>query len=88
MRSPLRIIDANANRAREALRLLEDLARFSLDDAALSKRAKSIRHGLTAALDSAIGAKSDLVAERDTPGDVGAEISVSSARSRRAWSSM
>ncbi len=88
MRSPLRIIDANANRAREALRLLEDLARFSLDDAALSKRAKSIRHGLTAALDSAIGSKSGLVAERDTPGDVGTEISVSSEGERASMESL
>ncbi len=78
MRSTLRIIDANANRAREAIRLLEDLARFSLDDAALSARAKSIRHGLTAALTASVGPKALLVAERDTPGDVGTSISVSS----------
>ena len=82
MRSTLRIIDANANRAREALRLLEDLARFSLDDAALSARAKSIRHGLTAALTAGIGPKAALVAERDTPGDVGTSISVSSELER------
>jgi len=82
MKSTLRIIDANANRAREALRLLEDLARFSLDDATLSARAKSIRHGLTAALTAGIGPKAALVAERDTPGDVGTSISVSSELER------
>ena len=32
----LRLLDANANRAREALRVLEDYARFVLDDADLS----------------------------------------------------
>ena len=32
----LRIIDANLNRAREALRVLEEYARFGLDDAGLS----------------------------------------------------
>ena len=82
MRSTLRIVDANANRAREALRLLEDLARFSLDDAALTARAKSIRHGLTAALTAGIGPKAALVTERDTPGDVGTSISVSSELER------
>ena len=39
-------MDANANRAREALRVLEDAARFALDDADLSARLKAIRHGL------------------------------------------
>ncbi len=82
MRSTLRIIDANANRAREALRLMEDLARLCLDDADLTERAKSIRHGLTATLTAGFGPKADLVAERDTPGDVGTQISLSSERKR------
>lgn len=82
MRSVLRIIDANANRAREALRLLEDLARFSLDDPALSARAKSIRHGLTGVMEAAFGAKAGLIAERDTPGDVGTAISTPSEGQR------
>ena len=30
--SVLRLLDANANRAREALRVVEDYARFVLDD--------------------------------------------------------
>ncbi|MCA9273361.1 MAG: thiamine phosphate synthase [Phycisphaerales bacterium] len=88
MRSPLRIIDANANRAREALRLLEDLARFSLDDAQLSKQAKSIRHGLTTTLELAVGSKAGLVAERDTPGDVGTAISVSTEGKRESMVSL
>src|SRR5436190_2119069 len=32
----LRLLDANANRAREALRVLEDYARFVLDDPSIS----------------------------------------------------
>ena len=40
----LRILDANANRAREALRVLEDYARFVLNDPTLSADLKSIRH--------------------------------------------
>ncbi len=82
MRSPRRIIDANANRAREALRLLEDLARFWLDDESIARRAKTIRHGLTSAIESAIGSKVSLVIERDTPGDVGTTISVSTETKR------
>ena len=45
-----RILDANANRAREALRVLEDAARFALDDAALCSQWKDVRHGLQGAL--------------------------------------
>jgi len=40
------MIDANANRAREALRVMEDYARFKLDDAWLMERVKRLRHGL------------------------------------------
>jgi thiamine-phosphate pyrophosphorylase len=64
----LRLLDANANRAREALRVLEDYARFVLDDGGLSRDLKSVRHGLADTL-------RDLLAEaifhRDTPRDVG-----------------
>ncbi len=45
-----RILDANATRAREALRVLEDAARFALDDAALCSQWKDVRHGLQGAL--------------------------------------
>jgi len=45
----LRLLDANANRAREALRVLEDYARFVLNDPALSADLKSIRHTLAEA---------------------------------------
>jgi thiamine-phosphate pyrophosphorylase len=82
MRSPRRIIDANANRSREALRLLEDLARFMLDDAPLSSQFKSIRHAVTQILVQELGTKQRLVAERDTPGDVGTSISVGTETSR------
>jgi len=82
MRSPKRIIDANANRAREALRLMEDLARFMLDDTPLSARTKSLRHALTEILVTEFGGKHRMVADRDTPGDVGTAISVDAEASR------
>ncbi len=42
----LRIIDASLNRISEGLRLLEDLARFLLNDATLTRQLKSMRHEL------------------------------------------
>ncbi|MFN0133255.1 MAG: thiamine phosphate synthase [Phycisphaerales bacterium] len=69
----LRILDANANRAREALRVLEDCARFALDHEPLARRAKELRHDLTAAL--APFPRLDLLAARDTNADVGTSIS-------------
>ncbi len=75
-----RILDANANRAREALRLLEEYARFCLNDAALAESAKSLRHGLAASL--ARLPQGLLAANRDTPGDVGTAISTAEELTR------
>ena len=46
-----RILDANFNRAREAVRVMEDYARFVLDDPRLSEQAKGLRHGLAEAIE-------------------------------------
>ncbi|MDY7108172.1 MAG: thiamine phosphate synthase [Planctomycetota bacterium] len=75
-----RIIDANANRAREALRVMEDAARFLLDDAALSGDLKSLRHDLRGALERL--PPGWIEANRDTPGDVGTAITAGRERSR------
>jgi len=64
----LRLLDANANRAREALRVLEDYARFVLDDGGLSADLKALRHDLAAATATFVA---DGVLHRDTPNDVG-----------------
>jgi len=45
-----RLLDASGNRAREALRVLEDYTRFVLDDAFLTRQLKSLRHDLVEAL--------------------------------------
>lgn len=76
-----RLLDANFNRAREALRVLEDYARFLLDDGGLSGSAKALRHDLTAAM-SQIGVV-ELLGARDTPGDVGTELSTEGERRRQ-----
>ena len=63
-----RIVDANGNRVREGLRILDDLARFVLDDAALAAEFKALRHAVTAALG---GPGTSALAAPDVEGDVG-----------------
>jgi thiamine-phosphate pyrophosphorylase len=64
----LRIIDANINRASEGLRLLEDIARFILNDAGLSQQLKAMRHGLVEETKSLCV---KLLSQRDAEQDVG-----------------
>ncbi len=79
----VRMLDANANRAREGLRTLEDAARFVLDDAVLASRGKAIRHGLRDALDRGGLQAVLLAASRDTAGDVGVAPTVTAAAAPR-----
>lgn len=67
----LRIIDANANRAREGLRVSEDFVRFVLEDFELAKNIRELRHRITSALKN-IAELTELLATRDTPHDPGA----------------
>ncbi len=64
----LRILDANANRAREALRVSEDYARFVLNDEAICGALKKVRHDFAEATRPFVA---DAILCRDTPGDVG-----------------
>jgi thiamine-phosphate pyrophosphorylase len=66
----LRILDANFNRAREALRVVEDYARFALNDDALSSELKQLRHDLATAVSRWI---EHALLLRNTPGDVGVD---------------
>ncbi|QEL16989.1 thiamine phosphate synthase [Limnoglobus roseus] len=68
-----RILDANLNRARESLRVLDDYARFSLNDAALTEELKRLRHRLADATE--LLPPSLLLQSRNTLGDVGTTIS-------------
>ncbi|MEZ6072177.1 MAG: thiamine phosphate synthase [Pirellulales bacterium] len=76
----LRVLDASANRAREALRVAEDYTRFVLNDRHLTERLKQLRHRLAAALATIEGPQR--YACRDTPGDVGTELTTASERNR------
>ena len=81
MRDVFRILDANFNRAREALRVIEDFARFALDDAGISSAAKHLRSRLHEAY--RLFPAEALLGSRDTPADVGTRIS-SPTEARRA----
>lgn len=76
----LRILDANANRAREGLRVLEDVARFALDDAELCRTLKSFRHGLRDRLSTLYTSRIDA---RDTDHDVGTAITAAGEYQRQ-----
>ena len=67
-----RVLDAAANRAREAARVLEDYCRFALDDRNLTEAFKTLRHELAAAL--AVLPTTALAAGRDTQADVGTTL--------------
>lgn len=75
-----RIIDANFNRSREALRGMEEYCRFLLDDKGLSGQAKQMRHRLCEAIGRLDTAK--LMGARDVTGDVGRGLSVDGQLSR------
>ena len=68
-RAVYRIIDANFNRAREAVRVIEEFCRFALNSASLTKRAKRLRHQLSAAMGKLDSGR--LISSRDALGDVG-----------------
>ena len=67
-----RILDANSNRAREGLRVMEDYARFVLDDPDVVEQAKGLRHDLAAVIEAHDLTR--VVRSRDTTGDVGRNV--------------
>src|SRR5205085_7714226 len=77
-----RVLDACANRAREALRVVEDYCRFVLDDRFLSGELKRLRHDLAEAL-GALPAGA-LLAGRDTLGDVGTTLTTAQEQQRHS----
>ena len=64
----MRLLDANLNRAREGLRVLEDIGRFVLNDRALTAELRQLRLQLVVGTPGEVG----LLSARDVEGDVGA----------------
>lgn len=70
-----RIVDANFNRAKEGLRVCEDVCRYAFDLKKETRQLKDVRHALTQAIEP-LGIKS-LLASRDIEGDIGRRSTVS-----------
>jgi len=71
MRNDLhRIIDANINRASEALRVIEEWARFSKDSIRISEKLKKIRH----CINTSFLENNNLILSRESNLDIGKEI--------------
>jgi ThiD2 family len=86
-RKILRIIDANLNRAREGLRVCEDITRFLLDDQGGARKFKNIRHNIFSAIDRSGISSPELLKERNVKCDVG-KSSTQEELFRRDWSSV
>jgi thiamine-phosphate pyrophosphorylase len=82
----LRVVDAEANRAREGLRAVEDYVRFVLDDRHLTGLCKQLRHDLAASLGRI--ATEHRLAARETQADVGTELATESEGRRDSTGSV
>ncbi len=67
----LRIIDANLNRAGEGLRVLEEFARMTLNDTALTQQLKDMRHVI---IPDVPGLRERLLDARDSGEDIGSNM--------------
>ncbi len=77
----LRLIDANLDRIREGLRVLEDIARFVLDDASLAELLKKMRHDIAGENGEL---QMQLLYSRKAGSDVGAFLNVPQGTERKS----
>lgn len=66
-----RLLDANLNRAREGIRVVEDTARFAWNNAALYRHLRGLRHKLHKITQDSYR---DLVSARESVKDAGREV--------------
>lgn len=79
-----RIIDANINRAKEGIRVVEEVCRFILEDEKLTSKFKKIRHQLSQ-LNNELINYSLLLASRDSNADPGLSISAQNKEKRKDY---
>jgi len=72
----LRIIDANINRAKEGLRVCEDIMRFALDGKKATSKLKSIRHSVSNIVKKSKIKQLEIIDNRDSRFDVGKNLRV------------
>ena len=77
-RSFLSLVDANSNRAKEGLRVVEDIARFVLRDKRSTLAAKQMRHNITSAVRILSPKYTDLLHSRDSASDKGRRLNPAS----------
>lgn len=65
------LIDANVNRAKEGLRVIEDVSRFILADKKTTPKLKSIRHAVDSAVKKISPDRSALIKNRLSEDDIG-----------------
>ena len=70
----VRIIDANCNRAREAIRVCEDIARFYLDHRVYATQLKRARHAITRAVKKLPMSYRHFLTARESQRDVGRDM--------------
>ncbi|HHW15472.1 MAG TPA: thiamine phosphate synthase [Firmicutes bacterium] len=85
-RAVYRVLDANANRAREGLRVVEEVARFALSRGDLTQAVKRCRHQLAQALEVLEGGL--LLEAREAGDDVGAGTLLASEERRENWTGL
>ena len=78
----LRLIDANANRAREGLRVIEEVARMLWDNGELTKNIKGKRHKITELIATLPVSGKDLLIARESSTDVGQPTTIGNEQER------
>jgi len=66
-----KVLDVNYNRAREGLRVCEDILRFCLKDAAMTGRFRRIRHAVTKTMACSSVSRKTMILERKIAEDPG-----------------
>ena len=77
----LRLLDANANRALEGLRVCEDIARLQLESPREFRRLRRLRHAVAEAVNALPVSLMELLEARDSSADVGRRAAGSSVDS-------
>jgi len=70
----LRVVDANYNRAKEGMRVVEDIFRFVKEDDTLRLAARAIRHGVTKCIGNEL--LLDAIQTRDSRLDLGRKTDI------------
>jgi thiamine-phosphate pyrophosphorylase len=76
----LRIVDANTNRAKEGLRVCEDIMRLVVDDKNQTMKLKNLRHTVSHILKDSKIKQTEIINYRDSSKDIGRTIKIGSSK--------